>query len=366
MGDGAADRLARVSGQLKHHCLPLTEPLGERADDSEDLGLHRAKLCGWCEDIDTEYDEAAGEHPRHLLRVLEYPVGRDSLCLLPLLGIRRADEPNNSIRLGALERDHQARLEALALLQVFVVVGEQLLGNGDLTRHGASWELAERRGQARLFTEAHTRGILVVTTGQLAGARLVQGGQAAQGMHRLLVRGTVDELELAWRNGCPVDSVDERGRRALYLAAASGEATVVLWLLRHGASPNQVNAEDGRNALHAACAAGHADVVEILLDGRDTLDMTARDLFGLSAAELAVAGNHLDLVRLLLTHRTPTNGDWLNNAAHVRSPLSTPSRTPQRGGATASRGTPTTLTPLTNPAPPFYTPRTRMRTPHRT
>ena len=190
-------------------------------------------------------------------------------------------------------------------------------------------------------------------------------------MHRLLVRGTIDELELAWCNGCPVDSVDERGRRALYLAAASGESTVVQWLLRHGANPNLVNAEDGRNALHAACAAGQSSVVQTLLNGRVTLDMNARDLFGLSAAELAAAGNHLDLVRLLLTHRTPTNGGWLNNAAHVKSksPLLTPSRAVQQGGCTTdSQGTRTTtsVTPLTNPAPPFYTPRTRMRTPYRT
>jgi hypothetical protein len=50
-------------------------------------------------------------------------------------------------------------------------------------------------------------------------------------MHRLLVRGTQDEMDLLWRNGCCIDSVDERGRRALYLAAAAGETDVVQWML---------------------------------------------------------------------------------------------------------------------------------------
>ena len=108
-------------------------------------------------------------------------------------------------------------------------------------------------------------------------------------MHRLLILGTVEELERAWRSGCDVDAVDERGRRALYLAASAGQTDAVCWLLDHGASPDARNAEDGRAALHAACASGHCDVVHTLLDV-ESLDLTARDHDGLNAAELAAAG----------------------------------------------------------------------------
>ena len=176
-------------------------------------------------------------------------------------------------------------------------------------------------------------------------------------MHRLLVHGTLDELDRAWRAGCHVDAVDERGRRALYFAAAAGRTAVVDWLLTHGADPGVLNAEDGRTALHAACAGGHCDVIARLLAARDGLDMTVRDRFGLTAAELAAAGNHLDVVRLLLG----SNSGWLDQPAHVRSPVSTPSRTPLQTGGTPRHST--RGSPLTSP---HYTPRTRMRTPHRT
>ncbi|KAL1524427.1 hypothetical protein AB1Y20_019322 [Prymnesium parvum] len=144
-------------------------------------------------------------------------------------------------------------------------------------------------------------------------------------MHRLLVHGTVDELERAWRNGCPVDAVDERGRRALYLAAAAGEVEVVEWLLRHNASVSAVNAEDERTALHAACASGHSEVVQMLIDSKQDIDFAARDCFGLSAPELAASGRHLNVLRLLLSHHSPVLNSWLNKAAHA-STITTPLR----------------------------------------
>lgn len=142
-------------------------------------------------------------------------------------------------------------------------------------------------------------------------------------MHRLLQHGSLVELERAWRGGCGVDAVDEFGRRALYLAASAGREDVVRWLLDHGARIALVNAENRRNALHAACAGGHCMVVRMLLDTQQPIDLTARDIFELTAPELAGAGNHLDIIRLLINHSSPAISAWLKKAAY--SPASSTS-----------------------------------------
>jgi hypothetical protein len=126
-------------------------------------------------------------------------------------------------------------------------------------------------------------------------------------MHRAVrIGGTVAELEELLRCGARVDSVDEDGNSALHAAALAGEMPVLQWLLDRGADP-LFRGQDGRTALHAAAEAGHQDACEALCQAclscghRMLLQMLqAEDSQGKSAAQLAVAGHHLDVVRMLL------------------------------------------------------------------
>ena len=124
-------------------------------------------------------------------------------------------------------------------------------------------------------------------------------------MHRALrPGGDVHALEELVRVGACIDSVDEKGRTALYVAAAEGQADIVSWLLSKGADIEHV-AEDGRTALHAAAACGHLDVCQAILDvasrnGSISRALQATDARGRTAGDIAHAAQHLDVVRTLL------------------------------------------------------------------
>ena len=120
-------------------------------------------------------------------------------------------------------------------------------------------------------------------------------------MHRALrPGGDIAALEMLRSCGARVDAVDEKGRTALYIAAAEGQNDVVEWLLSNGADPLCCASHDGRSALQVeACelllsSAGLADVSKFL---------TLPDLRGNTAAELAHSARHLDVVRCLLAHQ---------------------------------------------------------------
>ncbi len=124
-------------------------------------------------------------------------------------------------------------------------------------------------------------------------------------MHRALrPGGAVHDLEALYNCGCPIDSVDERGRTVLHVAAAAGYEEAVEWLLERGADTT-LTAADGRTALHSAAASGHVRTCELLLlDAVDpaaaTRAMQAVDAHGQTAAEIAAAANHMSIVRALL------------------------------------------------------------------
>jgi hypothetical protein len=133
-------------------------------------------------------------------------------------------------------------------------------------------------------------------------------------MHRALrPGGDVAELDVLVRCGGRADSVDERGRTALYMAAASGFDDAVTYLLSHGADL-QLAAVDGRTPLHAAAAAGHVSTVRHLLEAAIAQDaerrggssalmraMQALDADGRTAADVATASRHMYVVREMIT-----------------------------------------------------------------
>lgn len=58
---------------------------------------------------------------------------------------------------------------------------------------------------------------------------------------------------------------NEDGKTALHAAALSGQATLVRFLLSHGASPRALDKSSGFHPLHWAAWYGYADCVELLL-----------------------------------------------------------------------------------------------------
>ena len=126
-------------------------------------------------------------------------------------------------------------------------------------------------------------------------------------MHRALrPGGGPSALEELCRCGAQVDSVDEKRRTALHVAASTGYDDAVLWLLQHGADVRLV-AVDGRSALHAAAASGHVSTSRLLVDAASSISpataahlLALPDSDGRTPAEVAAAARHLDVVRELL------------------------------------------------------------------
>ena len=84
---------------------------------------------------------------------------------------------------------------------------------------------------------------------------------------------------------------------ALHLAAKSGRAKMVEWLIKSGAD---VNLKDtfGLAPLAVAARSGHVSCVEVLLSIHATVD--TKDLSGKTPMFLACEAGHCDIVRLLL------------------------------------------------------------------
>lgn len=132
-------------------------------------------------------------------------------------------------------------------------------------------------------------------------------------MHRAIrPGGDLRELVALYEIGAPVDMLDETGRSALYVAAATGYDEAARWLLNHGADASMAAMSDERSPIHAAAASGHVTTLECLLQSFDSnlaciRAIQAVDAHGKTPAEIAAIAGHLDIVRALLdAHRECT------------------------------------------------------------
>ena len=142
------------------------------------------------------------------------------------------------------------------------------------------------------------------------------GAWLVSDMHRALrPGGDIAALEMLRSCGARIDAVDEKGRTALYIAAAEGQNDVVEWLLSNGADPLCCASHDGRSALHAAAANGQVEACELLLTAAGLAGISKflamPDLRGNTAAELAHSARHLDVVRCLLALQRLSERDRL-------------------------------------------------------
>ncbi|MCJ1313661.1 hypothetical protein MMC25_007340 [Agyrium rufum] len=126
---------------------------------------------------------------------------------------------------------------------------------------------------------------------------------------------------------CSTLSRRQDGSTALQLAVRKGSLGVVELLVEQecDGKPNS----DGWTVLHEAAGAGHTQITDILLNAMETethltnLDINARIKIrngvrsGLTALNLAAKSGHLEIVKLLLSHKSNFDGDdWSNNPIH--------------------------------------------------
>jgi len=78
--------------------------------------------------------------------------------------------------------------------------------------------------------------------------------------------GDLNQVELLLQNGANVNSTDNRGRTALYIASSEGKSNVVSYLLNHGADPNKGASWKGnQRPIHVAAKYGHVEIIQDLL-----------------------------------------------------------------------------------------------------
>lgn len=109
---------------------------------------------------------------------------------------------------------------------------------------------------------------------------------ALEALHRAAAVGDIDALARLLAAGHPLIHYDERHYTALHHAVLHGELAAARWLLEHGAT---VDAHDAAN-------------------------------IGETALSVAVRGEHVDVVALLLAHGAdPDIPGWMGQSARTRA-----------------------------------------------
>jgi ankyrin repeat protein len=109
---------------------------------------------------------------------------------------------------------------------------------------------------------------------------------ALEALHRAAAVGDIDTLSRLLAEGHPLTHYDERHYTALHHAVLHGELAAARWLLEHGAA----------------------------VDAHDTANI------GETALSVAVRGEHVDVVALLLAHGAdPDIPGWMGQSARTRA-----------------------------------------------
>jgi ankyrin repeat protein len=117
-------------------------------------------------------------------------------------------------------------------------------------------------------------------------------------LHVAAARGNAQMIELLINAMADVQALDANGNTPLDAAVLRGQAAAVDVLLRHHADATYRHPSDWRGALHEACMRGFANLVEPLVNAG--ADPTARDRFGETPLDIALAYKNVNIVATLL------------------------------------------------------------------
>jgi ankyrin repeat protein len=149
-----------------------------------------------------------------------------------------------------------------------------------------------------------TRGLLA-SRGAVRAERTADGASwkfSAQMMYAV-ANHDYEEAKQHLYTGVSVDTRDILGRTVMHFAAATGNCSLVITLLAHGAQPNAV-ACDGQSALHYAVSGGHIGVCELLLAAG--ADAQQPSWLGVTPARLAALSGGWKILQLFTKSVLPS------------------------------------------------------------
>jgi ankyrin repeat protein len=176
-------------------------------------------------------------------------------------------------------------------------------------------------------------------------------------LHFAVENGFMAVAELLVTNGADINARTGAGQTPLHEAAAAGNTVIMGWLLAHKA---EVDAKDnnGLTPLFFAVQAYQLDAVDLLLKNQADANILATDGSGQpgkgwSPLHVAVAGDQIGMVKLLLEHgartdpRIPVYADqFTQGRGYAFQPLGANGMRPYVGGTTLFPGD-EDVTPLT-------------------
>jgi len=111
------------------------------------------------------------------------------------------------------------------------------------------------------------------------------------------LRGHVNAVRILLAANAQIETADVRGRTPLHAAIRANQAECVTVLLEAGADP-ETAAASGRPPLYYAAASADAEIVRLLLDKGVSAGSAAPDV---TAAQVALDWGNLDVLELLLS-----------------------------------------------------------------
>jgi hypothetical protein len=175
--------------------------------------------------------------------------------------------------------------------------GEMISAMGLATYHGTpSFETSPRQELGKITKDFH-RGAVEPLYGY---ASAESGG----GNGNLDGNGNGSSNVCGWGPGrdCRKGSVDDGRDQALRIAVSNGHVSMVQLLVKHGADVNAPIGRLSRTPLHDAAAGADAKMVELLL--KHGADVSMLDAAGMTALQIAVSADNIDVAEVLLRANT--------------------------------------------------------------
>src|SRR3569832_1728967 len=127
-------------------------------------------------------------------------------------------------------------------------------------------------------------------------------------LHQAVMQGDVNAVQDLLQKKTKIDSIDNKDRTPLTLAAAHGHTTIVELLLKAGA---RVNGRKRHTPLSQAALYGQLESMRMLID--HGANVNKFDHAGYTPLHAATMGGSLEAIQLLLSHKAKQNRNKLDH-----------------------------------------------------